>query len=94
MSSQGIQDHFEAKSANWLAVGIVSLVSNFMNLGQTEPCNEVETFSERWQLCSGPSKNSELSKNWFRNGICHVGTDVRSSNMAQKVLTWSDSQIK
>ena len=43
-------DHFGAKSANWLAIRIVNLVSNFLNRGKTEPCNEVETFSERWQL--------------------------------------------
>ena len=49
-SSQGIQDHFGAKSANWLGIGIVSLVSNFWNPDQAEPCNEVEAFSERWKL--------------------------------------------
>ena len=44
-----MQDHFGAKSANWMAIGIVNLDSNFMNLRQAEPCNKVETFSERWR---------------------------------------------
>ena len=32
---------------DWL---VVHLVSNFWNPGKAEPCNEVETLSERWQL--------------------------------------------
>ena len=34
----------------WLAGCVVNLVSNFLNHGKAEPCNEVGTFSERWQL--------------------------------------------
>ena len=50
VSSQGMQDNFEAKSANWLAMWIVNLVPNFLNSRRVELCNEVGTFSERWQL--------------------------------------------
>ena len=44
VSSQGIQDHLGAKSANWLASCVVNLVFNFRNPDKAEPCNEVETF--------------------------------------------------
>ena len=53
VSSQGIQDHLLAKSANWLAGCVVNLVSNFMKsklLGDKD-------------ICSGPSKNFEPSRN-------------------------------
>ena len=45
-----MQDHFGAKSANWLAgkLRIVSLVSNFLNRRQAEPWNEVETSCQEW----------------------------------------------
>ena len=43
--------------------------------------------------CSGPSKNFEPNWNQFLYGICHAGNNARSSNMAQKGLTWSNSQL-
>ena len=51
MSSQGMQDHFGAKSANWQAM-YRNCQPRFQVLetSQAEPCNEVETFSERWKL--------------------------------------------
>ena len=48
VSSQGIQDHFGAKSANWLAIQIVNLVSNFVNPRRAGPWNEVETSCHEW----------------------------------------------
>ena len=32
---------------------VVNLFSNFLNPGWAEPCNEVKTFAERWQLLPG-----------------------------------------
>ena len=43
--------------------------------------------------CYCLSENSEPSRDWFLYGTCHVGTNIRSSNMALKVLTWSNSQL-
>ena len=52
VSSQGMQDHFGAKSGNWLAgqltIGIVNLVSNFIRPSWVEPWNEVETACHEW----------------------------------------------
>ena len=54
MSSQGMQDHFGAKSANWLAnwlaIGIINLVSNFIKLG-TRLTLPVAT-SPEWSDCT------------------------------------------
>ena len=52
VSSQGMQDHLGATSANWLASWlagwlagcVVNLVFNFRNPDKAERCNEVETF--------------------------------------------------
>ena len=47
--SKGMQDHFGAKSANWLfsqlAIGIVNLISNFIESSYEEPWNEDEAGS-------------------------------------------------
>ena len=52
LSSQGMQDHFGAKFANWLpgwlAIGIINLVSNFIRPSRVAPWNEVETFCHEW----------------------------------------------
>ena len=49
MSSQGMQYHFGAKSANWLAgYRIVNLASNFLDPTWAEPWNEVETCCHEW----------------------------------------------
>ena len=46
---------------------IVNLVSNFLNLA--EPCNEVETFTERWQLiCAVEKSHSILRDLYFDTG--------------------------
>ena len=58
MSSQGIQDHFGAKSANWLASWLAGWLAGWLcGLSTSFPVsstqggqNEVETFCERWQL--------------------------------------------
>ena len=50
VSSQGMQDRFGAKSANWLAGWPCGLSTSFLISWTAKPCNEVETFSERWQL--------------------------------------------
>ena len=50
VSSQGMQDYFGVKSANWLA-GYMDCQPRFQfPEPRLQPCNEVETFSERWQL--------------------------------------------
>ena len=52
-----MQDHFGAKSANWLpAIGIVSLISNFIKPSRVEPWNEVENFLSRVVRCTPRKK--------------------------------------
>ena len=48
MSSQAMQDHFGTKSANWLAIGVANIVSNFIRPSWVEPWNEVETSCHEW----------------------------------------------
>ena len=52
VSSQRMQDHFGAKSADWLAswlaIGIVNLVSNFIKPSQEGPWNDVRTSCHEW----------------------------------------------
>ena len=75
VSSQGTHLHLGAKSANWLASCIVNLVFNFWNPDKAESCNEVEAFTERWQLQSlawwyrVPKKNVLTSSS--PAGRCH-----------------------
>ena len=52
VSSEVVQDHFGAKSANWLAVRTVDLVSNFINSSRVEPWNEAENFLSRVVRCT------------------------------------------
>ena len=63
-SSQGMQDHFGAKSANWLAgqlaIGIVNLLFNFIKSRYEEPWNEDETGSLAFR-----ADKMEKDSNWF-----------------------------
>ena len=47
-----MQDHFGAKSANWLAswlaIGIVNRTSNLLKPSRAEPWNEVDTSCYEW----------------------------------------------
>ena len=93
----------ERQPANMNSGGLGRFANCFINsnpIPRLAPVTRTD-FTVKVMLSSLPICSSCFAFVWqprpqflsFQYGICHVGTNATSSNMAQKVLTWSNNQL-